>query len=159
MMYFILSFPTLIYIWLSAIRDLRERMVYTFPAGVLSALWWGYAIYLNRDNMPCFMILGLVCALVYILMNRIKAWGGGDTDIFAVLFGILMCNFAGCGALQILFMLCVWLVIALVSAVIFGIIEGAVKKECMTTRSGVAVVPGFAIAITAILIAGFMWRI
>ena len=41
-MYLILSIVTGIYLILSSVRDLKERMIYSFPAIVLTLAWGKY---------------------------------------------------------------------------------------------------------------------
>ena len=49
-MYLILSIVTGIYLILSSVRDLKERMIYSFPAIVLTLAWGTYSVELYENE-------------------------------------------------------------------------------------------------------------
>ncbi len=159
MFYFVLSIPTIIYIWLSAIRDVKERMVYTFPALTLSFLWWIYGLWLYKNDLRDFMLSAVICVAIYLFMNHGQIWGAGDSDIFILLFGVLMCSVQSHQCMGIFFLLCIILAAAMSIAITVGLIEGVIRKVHMDVRSGVAVIPGFAMTISLILMYGINWRL
>ena len=44
MIYFVLSFITVIVLALVAAQDFRERMIYSFPVLILTVIWMAYSI-------------------------------------------------------------------------------------------------------------------
>ena len=49
-MYLILSIVTGIYLILSSVRDLKERMIYSFPAIVLALAWGIHSVELYENE-------------------------------------------------------------------------------------------------------------
>lgn len=58
-MYLILSIVTGIYLILSSVRDLKERMIYTFPAIVLALAWGIHSVELYANEYGFYWEPGL----------------------------------------------------------------------------------------------------
>ena len=50
MMYFVLSFITVIILTLVAAQDFRERMIYSFPVLILTVIWMIYSIFFTGEG-------------------------------------------------------------------------------------------------------------
>lgn len=59
-MYLILSIVTGIYLILSSVRDLKERMIYSFPAVVLALAWGIYSVDFMKTSMDFYWVPGLL---------------------------------------------------------------------------------------------------
>lgn len=59
-MYLILSIVTGIYLILSSVRDLKERMIYSFPAVVLALAWGIYSVELYENEYGFYWVPGLL---------------------------------------------------------------------------------------------------
>lgn len=65
MMYFVLSFITVIILTLVAAQDFRERMIYSFPVLILTVIWMIYSniFLLGKDEIRCFRLGNYGCSV------------------------------------------------------------------------------------------------
>ena len=100
-MYLILSIVTGIYLILSSVRDLKERMIYSFPAIVLTLAWGTYSVELYENEYGFLLGAWIATVVLWFLFRRFSIWGEGDNDVFYYLpeyyfvrFGFVQCHFS-----------------------------------------------------------------
>ncbi|MDD3240014.1 MAG: hypothetical protein PHW47_08025 [Lachnospira sp.] len=157
-LYLVLSVATLVYGILSAMQDLKERMIYSFPCYVLT-IFWGIYIWRMHQMSPVYLIcFWVIHIVIYLCMNHFKIWGGGDSD-FLFLFANVFLAIIGKGNVSAMaFMECMCLIVALSNSTWIGYLEGKVKKKKINLNSEVAVVPGFVVVMALLLMAGYFGR-
>ena len=153
MTYLILSLSTIPVLIFLSVQDFKERMIYSFPVLFLSGAWAMYSVMLYRDNLMLLIPAWTMTIALYAAYKVWSVWGDGDSDMFLLFTGIILCTFDIRNMLQFGFMISIFLVIAQVVALISGLIEAAIKKRKLDRHSDLAVVPGFA----AILITVIIW--
>ena len=132
--------------------DLRERMVYTAPIIAIHIMWgvylWTSGMYTERF-LVCFWIIQM---LIYITLNCMSIWGGGDCDLYMLLGDIclLACNRAN--VITVGMCVCISLATGLILSIIIGRFEFACKGEVLEKDSGLAVAPGMAVVMIVLLI-------
>ena len=132
--------------------DLRERMVYTAPIIAIHIMWgvylWISGMY-NERFLVCFWIIQM---LIYITLNCMSIWGGGDSDLYMLLGDIclLACNRANVTTVGMC--VCISLATGLILSIIIGRFEFACKGEAFKKDSGLAVAPGMAVVMIVLLI-------
>lgn len=154
-----LAVMTTAYFITASRQDIRERMIYSVPIIVLHAAWSIYlAAVTDWENM---FLCGfwMVHLIIYILLNKFQIWGGGDSDLF--LLSADLCLVAGpvVSAYTIAVRECMCLAAGLALAVGIGYVEAEVKGEKMKGSREMAVVPGMAVVMTALIMKGFVWRL
>ncbi|MDD3138683.1 MAG: hypothetical protein PHX08_06905 [Lachnospiraceae bacterium] len=152
----VLAIITTIYLIVIAWQDLKERKIYTFPCTMLNALW-GIEIEM-RLEMPWYVFLGYmaVCMALYALFTFRNIWGAGDSDLF-LLFAVIFFSFAG--ETYTITSLCLEIMLfatALGSALVFAWIEAKVTRTKLNKNSAIAVAPGFAVVMIALIWKGVM---
>ena len=142
---------TVICLAFTSFGDLRDRMIYTAPIIALHVLWalyiWAGGIYAEH-----FLIAFWSAQLVlYISLNCMNVWGGGDSDLYMLLGDIclLACNGASPEVVGIT--ICISLALSLVIAILIGKIEFCHKGEALQRDSSLAVAPGLAVVMTVLL--------
>ena len=85
---------------------------------------------------------------------KFHIWGDGDSDVFLLFTGIILCTFKIDNLLQFGFLICVFLVAAQLISLIAGVIEAGIKNRKLNRDSGLAVVPGFAMVLIIMIIYG-----
>lgn len=132
--------------------DLRERIVYTAPIIAIHIMWgvylWTSGMYTERF-LVCFWIIQM---LIYITLNCMSIWGGGDSDLYMLLGDIclLACNRANVTTVGMC--VCISLATGLILSIIIGRFEFACKGEAFKKDSGLAVAPGMAVVMIVLLI-------
>lgn len=91
-MYLILSIVTGIYLILSSVRDLKERMIYSFPAVVLALAWGIYSVELYENEYGFLLGAWVATVVLWFLFKRFSIWGEGDNDVFLLFAGVLLCT-------------------------------------------------------------------
>lgn len=91
-MYLILSIVTGIYLILSSVRDLKERMIYSFPAIVLTLAWGTYSVELYENEYGFLLGAWIATVVLWFLFRRFSIWGEGDNDVFLLFAGVLLCT-------------------------------------------------------------------
>lgn len=158
-LFIILAVVTVVYLVLSARMDFKERKIYTFPGIMLSLSWVSYLFSTGEHTWQFMVCYVLFNASAWMLFNRMKIWGAGDSDIFLLLSNVLLAVVGPTSGWNILFLECIAIIGVMVAAIIFGCIESKVKKVKISLKSKVAVVPGFAFVITVLLLIGVVGRI
>lgn len=156
MMFWILGVTTILFLVLSAVQDLEERMVYIAPAIVLHGGWIAYiAAYSKWDVLPLFAFF-IVNLLILFSLDHFAVWGSGDSYLFFLVTDL--CFFIGMkdGLTGVFLTECIYLAIALVVAVVIGIIEARLKH--ISIKESVAVVPGLAVVAIILCIRYGIWR-
>ena len=74
-MYLILSIVTGIYLILSSVRDLKERMIYSFPAIVLTLAWGTYSVELYENEYGFLLGAWIATVVLWFLFRRFSIWG------------------------------------------------------------------------------------
>lgn len=154
MTYLILSLSTIPVLIFLSVQDFKERMIYSFPVLFLSGGWAMYSVMLYRDNLMLLIPAWTMTIALYAAYKVWSVWGDGDSDMFLLFSGIILCTFDIRNMLQFGFMISIFLVIAQVVALISGLIEAAIKKRKLDRHSDLAVVPGFAVILITVIIWG-----
>ena len=154
MTYLILSLSTIPVLIFLSVQDFKERMIYSFPVLFLSGGWAMYSVMLYRDNLMLLIPAWTMTIALYAAYKVWSVWGDGDSDMFLLFTGIILCTFDIRNMLQFGFMISIFLVIAQVVALISGLIEAAIKKRKLDRHSDLAVVPGFAVILITVIIWG-----
>ena len=142
---------TAICLVLASFEDLRERMVYTAPIIAIHIMWgvylWTSGMYTERF-LVCFWIIQM---LIYITLNCMSIWGGGDSDLYMLLGDIclLACNRANVTTVGMC--VCISLATGLILSIIIGRFEFACKGEAFKKDSGLAVAPGMAVVVVGLV--------
>ena len=113
-----------------------------------------YSVMLYRDNLMLLIPAWTMTIALYAAYKVWSVWGDGDSDMFLLFTGIILCTFDIRNMLQFGFMISIFLVIAQVVALISGLIEAAIKKRKLDRHSDLAVVPGFAVILITVIIWG-----
>ena len=155
MTYLVLSLATIPVLVFLAAQDFKERMIYSFPVLFLTGGWAMHSVMLYLDRP--FVLIGAwsTAIALYIAYRVCSVWGDGDSDMWLLFTGIILCTFDVWNMLQYGFLLCICLAGAQIAALIAGLIEAAIKERKLDRHSDLAVVPGFAVILIAILIYGF----
>ena len=95
-MYLILSIVTGIYLILSSVRDLKERMIYSFPAIVLALAWGIHSVELYENEYGFLLGAWIATVVLWFLFRRFFIWGEGDNDVFLLFAGVLLCTLRVC---------------------------------------------------------------
>lgn len=149
----VLIVATSIYLIIAGLQDLKERQIYSFPCIALSALWM-IAIAMNM-RMPSYMYLiyMAVTLMLYLIFTKRKIWGAGDSDLFFLFSVVYVVGINE--VISVVYVITEILLFmgVLVSALMFGWTEAKIKKRKLGKESSIAVAPGFALVIIAM-----MWR-
>lgn len=156
--YLVLSILTVIYLVLSAKRDLKERLIYSFPCVILMDAW-AIVLWKGTSYSQVFIIAYLLGhALIFLLMKLKKLWGDGDGDMFLLLGNVCIACLQMENPISLVITECLCVVAVMIIAIGVGAIEYKVKKKPFHINGDVAVVPGFAVVVTAVIIAGVCRR-
>ena len=158
-MYLILSIVTGIYLILSSVRDLKERMIYRFPAIVLALAWGIHSVELYENEYGFLLGAWIATVVLWFLFRRFSIWGEGDNDVFLLFAGVLLCTLRFRTVPFLIFAASNLLALTQIGAVFVNLIEAKVKKEKVTSQSKLAVVPGLCIVVLGILLYGICVRI
>ena len=157
-MYLILSIVTGIYLILSSVRDLKERMIDSFPAIVVTLAWGTYSVELYENEYGFLLGAWIATVVLWFLFRRFSIWGEGDNDVFLLFAGVLLCTLRFRTVPFLIFAASNLLALTQIGAVIVSLIEARVKKEKVTSQSKIAVVPGLCIVVLGILLYGICVR-
>ena len=158
-LYMIIAIVTIIEFVMMARMDIKERKIYTFPMIMLSIAWLSYLFSTEEyawQFLVCYTLFNLSSKFLF---NRMKIWGAGDSDAFLVLSNVLLAVTGPVSGWMILFLECIAIMGVMAAAIVIGFVESKIKKEKLNLKSKVAVVPGFAVVITVLLIIGVVGRI
>ena len=151
-----LMIMTSIYLIVSGLQDLRERKIYSFPCNILSVLWMIKIAMEMRMPSYIYLIYLAVCLTFFFAFTKKRIWGAGDSDLF-FLFSIVNLACANVSISNRFLIIEILLFIAvLVSALMIGWIEVKFKKSKIGKESSIAVAPGFAIVLIAVMWKGVM---
>lgn len=152
-MTFLLIVMTTMYLIGASIQDLRKRAIYTFPCTMLTALW-GIEIAICMQY-PWYVFLGymVVSFSLYGIFTARRIWGAGDSDLFLLFLVIYLSVLGGNFNLGSLCMLFLLFALALIVALLVGLIESKLKRKKLDKRSSIAVAPGFAVVMIML-----MWK-
>lgn len=158
-LYIGLMVVTLVYVLSSAVMDVVERQIYTFPALLLSIAWFSYIAGTDEYSSKYLLAYGLFNIALWFIFNRFKLWGAGDSDMFLVASNVLLAVVGPVSGYRIMMYECLMVIGIMMFSIFVGFIESKVKKERLTRNSNVAVVPGFAFVIITLMFAGLFWRL
>ena len=147
-----------IYLLHAGCMDLKERMIYSFPAILLTMVWSVYLLLDGHWNGYVLSAFWMLHLIVYLIMNRLHIWGAGDSDLFLLFANLVMLQARGNNLYQTLMFECVSLIIAMVLSLVIGAVEFQVKHKKWELKGKVAVVPGFSMVMILLLISAFRWR-
>ena len=141
---------TTVYLLFCFVTDLKERMIYSFPALALSVSWWVVSI-VSADKSPEFYGIVIVHIFLYLLLKVVKIWADGDNDLFLLFMAVYaavqgITEPLGYVAVELI---CIVLAMGIALLVAYG--ESKVKKITLTGKSSVAVAPGFAMVMISML--------
>ena len=157
--FLILAALTIIYLVWAAVMDLKERMIYVFPVLILHVAWSSYLLFSGIYSAEFISIFWLINLIVYLILNKFGIWGGGDSDLFLLFGNIVLASGAMTNGYAVAITECLYLCAGLGMSIGIGRIEAGMKREDMKLKREVAVVPGIALIMTALLIKGFIWRV
>jgi len=150
---------TVICLAFTSFGDLRDRMIYTAPIIALHVLWalylWSSGMYTSQFLMA-FWTAQLV---VYITLNCMNVWGGGDSDLYMLLGDICLVACKGASPETVAITICISLVAGLVVAILIGKIEFWHKGNKLQRDSSLAVAPGLAVVMTVLLAKAWIWMV
>ena len=158
-LFMILAIVTIIYLFLSAGMDLRERKIYSFPGIMLSLSWLSYLFSTGEHTCQFLVCYTVFHATIWFLLNHFKVWGAGDSDVFLILGNVLLALTGTISGWRIIFLECIALISILTIAIIVGFIESKIKKTEFSLKTKAAVVPGFTVVISVLLATGIIGRI
>lgn len=154
MMYWPLAVITEIYVVASAIQDIKERKIYYVPALVLTAFWSLFLLTKGGWSLRDFFTVFGIHMLCYLFFHITSIWGGGDSDMFLLFAGVLLLFLEGLPLSAVLFMECIVFVITFSFSLLIGWMEHRWKKIPFQINGDIAVVPGFAVSMTGMLLLG-----
>jgi len=98
-MYLILSIVTGIYLILSSVRDLKERMIYSFPAIVLTLAWGTYSVELYENEYGFLLGAWIATVVLWFLFRRFSMRVITMSfyylpEYYFVRFGFVQCHFS-----------------------------------------------------------------
>lgn len=70
MIYFVLSFITVIVLTFVAAQDFRERMIYSFPVLILTVIWMAYSIIFYWGRMRLVAFAWVITVVLYRALTR-----------------------------------------------------------------------------------------
>ena len=143
---------TIICLAFAGFGDSRERMIYTAPIIAIHVMW---AMYLWFSGMYAehFLIAFWVAQLIiYITLNCMSIWGGGDSDLYMLLGDICLLACNGASAETVGITICLSLAAGLMLSILVGRVEFWHKGETFGKDSSLAVAPGMAIIMTVLLV-------
>lgn len=141
---------TTVYLLLCFVTDLKERMIYSFPALALSVSWWVVAI-VHADKSPEIYGIVIVHILLYFLLKVVRIWADGDNDLFLLFTAVFAAVQGVTEPLRYVAVELICIVMAMGTALAVAYAEARHKKIVLTRKSSVAVAPGFTIAMISIL--------
>lgn len=142
---------TSIYLIVASWQDLKERKIYSFPCNILSALWIiKIAMEMRMPSYLYLIYLSASLALYFVFTNK-KIWGAGDSDLFFLFSVVYLSCVRGFLSIQFLLIEILLFIGVLVSALFYGWLEARVKKIKIDKKSSIAVAPGFAVVIIAMM--------
>lgn len=150
----ILSFITIAYLLFVSVQDMRERVIYTFPANVLTVVWGVVAI--QKMTMPAIAVVGVIAGylMLYVLFNKLRIWGEGDSDLFLLSSSVFLAVISAKLSIGNIIWQIILFALVLVIALIAGFVEAKVKKTKLDKSSSIALAPGFLVVICAMLMKG-----
>lgn len=154
MTYLILSCTTIPILIFLAAQDFKERMIYSFPVLFLSGAWAVHSIMLYRERPVALILAWIITFALYMVYKLFHIWGDGDSDVFLLFTGIILCTFEIKNLMQFGFLVCICLVTSQVVALIFGFFEAVIQKRKLDRNSDLAVVPGFAMILIVVIFYG-----
>ena len=141
-----------------SIQDIRERMIYSFPVLFLSAVWMVYSIAIYRERLMFLIVCWGVSVAIFAAFRVMSVWGDGDSDMFLLFSGIILCSFKVISLQHFWFIECNLLVLTLLAALIIGLIEYLIRRKKLSKQSDVAVVPGFLVILSGVIVYGALWK-
>ena len=154
MMYGILAAITEIYVVASAIQDIKERKIYYMPALILTFFWSMFLVTKGDWSLMAFFMVFGIHMLCYLFFHIASVWGGGDSDMFLLFVSVLLLFLEGLPLVAILFTECIVFVVTFSFSLLIGWVEHKWKKIPFQMKGNIAVVPGFAVSMTGMLLLG-----
>ena len=155
MFHLILGVMTGIYLIVCSWWDLKDRMIYTFPCTVLTALWIGYSVLQGKVETRLLIAFIVMFLVLYVTFAITKAWGGGDNDLLLLFGAVYLAKLSGSLDVNVIISLCIGVASVLIIAFFIGWIESRVRKKKLNSHSSIAIAPGFAVVIGVFMIGGF----
>ena len=155
----VLAIVTIAYLNVASVMDIKERMIYVFPAMVLHIAWSFYLLFASEYSADFISIFWLINLIVYLILNKFKIWGAGDSDMFLLFGNICLASGLMTNGYVAAITECLYLCAGLGVSIGISRIEAAIKKEDIKLKREVAVVPGIALIMCVILMKGFIWRV
>ncbi len=152
MTYQIFGILTILFLMFSAIQDIKERAIYSFPTLLFTAWWFFYSIRLYADDIPVLIALWSIVVFLYVIFKRFHIWGDGDSDMFLLFSAIIICTFEGSGIYGFLLHESIALSISLILSLFIGYIEALIRKRGITKRYGIAVIPGCSLVLITLIL-------
>ena len=91
---------------------------------IFDIFYWG--------RMRFVVFAWAITVVLYMAYKIFHIWGDGDSDVFLLFTGIILCTFKIDNLLQFGFLICVFLVAAQLISLIAGVIEAGIKIESLT---------------------------
>ncbi|SHJ62248.1 hypothetical protein [Parasporobacterium paucivorans] len=148
-----LMIMTSIYFVIVGLQDLWERKIYSFPCTILSALWMIKIAMETKMSIYMYLIYLALCLAIYYFFTQKRIWGAGDSDLFFLFSIVYLACAKGNISFEFLIIEILLFIAVLVSALMIGWIEAKFKKMKIGKESSIAVAPGFAVVLIAV-----MWK-
>ena len=155
MFHLILGVMTGIYLIVCSWWDLKDRMIYTFPCTVLTALWIGYSVLQGKVEARLLIAFIVMFLVLYVTFAITKAWGSGDNDLLLLFGAVYLAKLSESVGVNDIISLCIGVASVLIIAFFIGWIESRVRKKKLNPHSSIAIAPGFAVVISVFMIGGF----
>ena len=141
-----------------SVQDIKERMIYSFPVLFLSVVWMVYSVALYRERLLFLIVCWSVTVAIFAAFRLLSVWGDGDSDMFLLFSGIILCSYKVINLQHFWFIESNLLVLTLMAALIIGLIEYLLRKKRLDKHADVAVVPGFLVVLSGVIVYGALWK-
>lgn len=145
---------TSIYLVIVGLQDLWERKIYSFPCTILLALWTVKIAMEMKMSIYVYLIYLALCLVFYYFFTLKRIWGAGDSDLFFLFCIVYLACAKGNISFRFVIIEILLFITVLVSALMIGWLEAKFKKVKLEKESSIAVAPGFAIALIAMMCKG-----
>lgn len=157
-MYILLAAVTAVYLIQSAVMDIKEKKIYSFPCMVLTILWGVYLIYTQERELQFLVSFWMMHIFIFTIFNKCKIWGEGDSDVLLLFGNVLLIVTGTISGFAVAFYECIGLMIALFISLLIGCIEYRIRHKEIKIKGNVAVVPGFSVVMCVLMLVTGIWR-
>lgn len=144
---------TVIYMLQAGVMDIKEKKIYSFPCLVLTLLWSAYLLLMDvRYDSSYLFSVWIMHVMLITFMNLIHVWGAGDSDVLLLMLNVFLASFNLANPALLVISECAGVAASLSLAFFIGLVEMRIRKISFDLHGKMALVPGFSIVITAVLV-------